>query len=133
MVLMLQPQVLIKTQWHAKLDCQATYLQSMVWNRRRFFHIPYWQFSSIPFSFHTYILIFHSIFQTILKFSFPYSILYFHTKMRLDGKLRIIATSVMLCVGSPYVFLCKITNSATRGWKRYNIETCKGKNLKFRT
>ena len=25
----------------------------MEWNGRQFFHIPYWQFSSIPFPFHT--------------------------------------------------------------------------------
>ena len=37
----------------------------MEWNGRRFFHIPYWQFSSIPFPFHTKNLPFHSI----LKFS----------------------------------------------------------------
>ena len=39
----------------------------MEWNGRRFFHIPYWQFSSIPFSFRTKIFPFH--FNSILKFS----------------------------------------------------------------
>ena len=32
----------------------------MVWNGKQFFHIPYWQFSSIPFPFHTKNLPFHT-------------------------------------------------------------------------
>ena len=36
----------------------------MVWNGRRFFHIPYWQFSSIPFPFHTKNLPFRIPFHT---------------------------------------------------------------------
>ena len=34
---------------------------------------------------------------------------------------------------APMFFPCKIANSATRGRKRYNFETAKGGNVKFRT
>ena len=34
--------------------------QGMVWNGRRFFHIPYWKFPSISFPFHTKNLPFHN-------------------------------------------------------------------------
>ena len=53
-----------------------TYRQGMVWNGRRFFHIPYWQFSSIPFPFHTKNLPFHIPFLTKIFFHIP-----FHTKI----------------------------------------------------
>ena len=46
------------------------------WNGRRFFHIPYWQFSSIPFPFHTKNLSFHIPFHTKIFFHIP-----FHTSI----------------------------------------------------
>ena len=49
----------------------------MEWNGRRFFHIPYWQFSSISFPFHTKNLPFH----TKIFFHIP-----LHTKEILDWK-----------------------------------------------
>ena len=61
--------------------------QGMVWNGRRFFHIPYWQFSSIPFPFHTKNLPFHTKiffhipFHTKIFFHIP-----FHTEEILDWK-----------------------------------------------
>ena len=48
--------------------------QGMVWNGRRFFHIPYWQFSSIPFPFHTKNLPFHIPFHTKIFFDIPFHI-----------------------------------------------------------
>ena len=47
----------------------------MQWNGKRFFHIPYWQFSSIPFPFHTKNLPFH----TKIFFHIPfYTKIFFH-------------------------------------------------------
>ena len=46
------------------------------WNGRRFFHIPYSQFSSILFPFHTKNLPFHFPFHTRIFFHIP-----FHTKI----------------------------------------------------
>ena len=48
----------------------------MDWNGRRFFLIPYWQFSSIPFPFHTKNLPFNIPFHTKIFFHIP-----FHTKI----------------------------------------------------
>ena len=45
----------------------------------------------------------------------------------------LIATSTTLRVRSLYVFSGKITNLTTRGQKRYNFKTVKGRNLKFKT
>ena len=48
----------------------------MEWNGKRFFHIPYWQFSSIPLPFHTKNLPFHFPFHTKIFFHIP-----FHTSI----------------------------------------------------
>ena len=86
-------------------------LQGMVWNGRRFFHIPFWKFSSIPFPFHTKNLPFHFPFHTTIFFHIPfrssipfsipyynflpYSIPYFHTKVSLDRKRRVICIAFL--------------------------------------
>ena len=44
----------------------------MYWNGRRFFHIPYWQFSSIPFPFHPKNLPLHIPFHTKIFFHIPF-------------------------------------------------------------
>ena len=60
----------------------------MEWNGRRFFHIPNWQFSSIPFPFHTKNLPFHISFHTKIFFHIP-----LHTsipkKFKLESMQRI--------------------------------------------
>ena len=41
----------------------------MTWNGRQFFHLPYWQFSSIPFPFDTKNIPFHISFHTKAAFT----------------------------------------------------------------
>ena len=62
-------------------NCQCLVLQSghgMEWNGRQFFHIPYWQFSSIPYlkSSIPYKIFFHIPFHTKIFFYIP-----FHTSI----------------------------------------------------
>ena len=77
----------------------------MEWNWRQFFRIPYWQFSSILFPFHTKNLPFHI--PSYLKFS---SILnsYFHTKEILDWKqCNVYFAALRLCnVASNRSWMC---------------------------
>ena len=67
------------------------YQQGMVWNGRRFFHIPYWQFSSIPFPFHAKNLPFHTKFSSIF-----HSILPYQRTFTLEAMQRIFCTIAML-------------------------------------
>ena len=78
--------------------------QGMVWNGRRFFHIPYWQFSSIPFPFHTKNLPFHIPFYTKIFFHIPFHASIPRQKASLDRKLRVICIVLLQpgpCQGSP--------------------------------
>ena len=73
--------------------------QGMVWNGRRFFHIPYWQFSSIPFPFYTKNLPFHTkIFFHI------HSILPYQRNFRLEAMQRVFCCFAPLqCCKQPLV------------------------------
>ena len=62
----------------------------MEWNERRFFHIPYWQFSYIPFLIHTKNFLFHIPFHT--KFSCM-----FHSILSYQGKFWPEATCNLYC------------------------------------
>ena len=70
------------------------------WNGRRFFHIPYWQFSSI-------LKIFHYIFHSILKFSSIFhSILPYQRNFRLEAMQRIFCCFASLNVVSNRSWRC---------------------------
>ena len=76
----------------------------MEWNGRRFFHIPYRQFSSIHFN--SIPKIFHSIFHSILKFSSIFhSILklssIFHSMLPYQRNFRLEATQRIFCCFAP--------------------------------
>ena len=71
----------------------------MKWNGRRFFHIPYCQFSSIPIPFHT--KIFHSTLQLSSIF---HSILPYQRNFKLEAMQRIFCCFASLqCCKQPLV------------------------------
>ena len=92
------------------------------WNGRRFFHIPYWQFWSIPFPFYSILKVFHSIFHSILKFSFKFrSILPYQRKCRLKAMQRLFCCFAFLqCCKQPLVKVRQQHEDATIGiWYAY--------------
>ena len=78
--------------------------------------------------------------ETLSK-SIKYSLfMYWWKEMHLAQKwiwiskgFLIIGTSATLCVDSPSVFSVKNYEFGNKVWKRYNFETAKGRNLKFRS
>ena len=70
----------------------------MKWNGRRFFHISYRQFSSIPFPFHIKNLPFDSIFRTKIFFHIPFHTSINQRKFRPEAVRNLNCSFAMLSV-----------------------------------